>query len=143
MTTPICIRFARFAVAALTFAAILSSALLAQPAVTVSPTSGHPIANTTVGGTGFGASEPVDIYFDTTDLALAMTDPGGSFTGLQLIVPASAVPGTHTITGVGRNSGLTAQTSFLVRTNWTQFRRGQRCSNSAFNAAQVTPWRRS
>ena len=120
MTAPICIRFARN----LAFAATLALPLLAQPLVTVSPTSGQPTSKTTVGGTGFGASEPVDIYFDTTDLALATTDPGGSFSGIHLIVPGSAVPGTHTITGVGRNSGLTAQTNFLVRTNWAQFRRG-------------------
>jgi outer membrane protein assembly factor BamB len=119
MTAPICIRF----VLNLAFVPTLSLPLLAQPVVTVSPTSGEPTEKTTVSGTGFGASETVDIYFDTADLALAITDRSGSFSGIQLTVPGSAVPGKHTITGVGRNSGLSSQTNSLVRVNWAEFRR--------------------
>ena len=104
--------------------AALSSAALAQPAVTVIPKSGPPTDRVTVSGTGFGADEAVDIYFDTTDLALAATNPSGSFTGIRLTIPASAVPGAHWITGVGRTSGLAAQTTFIVQTDWSQFRRG-------------------
>src|SRR5206468_11666533 len=33
-------------------------------------------------------------------------------------VPASAVPGRHWISGVGRQSGFSAQKSFVVKTNW-------------------------
>jgi outer membrane protein assembly factor BamB len=77
-----------------------------------------------VGGTGFASDEAVDIYFDTTDLALAATNAAGAFSGIGLTVPASAVPGTHWITGVGRTSGLAAQTSFLVHTDWPQYLRG-------------------
>ena len=64
------------------------------------------------------------ISFDTTDLALAANDPSGSFTGIRLTIPASATPGTHWITGVGRQSGLAAQTSFIVQTKWLQFHHG-------------------
>src|ERR1019366_8440801 len=35
---------------------------------------------------------------------------------------ASGVPGTHWVTAVERSSAKAAQTSFLVRTDWAQFR---------------------
>src|SRR5438034_642068 len=38
-----------------------------------------------------------------------------------LIVPASALPGPHTVTATGMRSGLSASSRFLVRTNWTRF----------------------
>src|ERR1019366_33401 len=134
MPAPTCTRSTRnarvqahlllFATTALVLMAALSSAALAQPAVTVIPKSGPPTDRVTVSGTGFGADEAVDIYFDTTDLALAATNPSGSFTGIRLTIPPSAVPGAHWITGVGRTSGLAAQTTFIVQTDWSQFRRG-------------------
>ncbi len=34
-----------------------------------------------VEGTGFGAREAVDVYFDATDEALGTTTAGGSFSG--------------------------------------------------------------
>lgn len=107
----------RFATAVLVFRASLSTLALAQPAVTVSPTTGPPTDKVTVGGTGFAADEAVDIYFDTTDLALATTGASGSFTGIRLTIPASPSPGTHWTTGVGRRSGLAAQTRFTVQTD--------------------------
>lgn len=107
----------RFAIPVI-FCAI--SAAFGQPAVSVSPKSGPPTDKVHVRGAGFAADEALDIYFDTTDLALATTGPGGSFDGIRLTIPASAVPGTHWITGVGRRSGLAAQTSFLVQTDWPQ-----------------------
>ena len=74
-----------------------------------------------VSGSGFGSNEDVDIYFDTTDLALAQSDASGSFSGIVIEVPASAVPGTHYVSVVGRSSGQQAQAPFLVSTNWNQF----------------------
>ena len=65
--------------------------------------------------TGFGASEEVAIYFDTADLVLAVTDAEGAFSGVSANIPDSATPGTHTIAGIGRISGLRAQTTFTVR----------------------------
>jgi hypothetical protein len=74
-----------------------------------------------VSGSGFGGREAVDIYFGTRDKALAVTDSNGSFSGRRIKVPASATPGIHRITLVGRRTGRAAQTRFLVRTNWAQF----------------------
>src|ERR1039458_1179537 len=151
MPTPISTRFfgtrtlahwVRCAAAALVLVAALASTALAQPAVTVSPTAGPPTDKVTVGGTGFGASEAVDIYFDKTDRALATAQPSGSFSGISLTVPASATPGPHWITGVGRHSGLAAQTTFRVETNWTEFhfgpqRRGYNPTENVLNVSNV------
>jgi outer membrane protein assembly factor BamB len=90
--------------------------------LTLSITSGPPTTNLLVSGGGFPASTAVDIYFDTTDVALAVTSAMGAFSGIALKVPAAAVPGTHWVTGVARGtSGKAAQASFLVQTNWAQF----------------------
>src|SRR5579862_3956005 len=114
----------RFGIRAPVLMAALAWVALAQPAVTVSPAIGPPTDKATVSGTGFAADEAVDIYFDTTDLALAATGPGGLFTGIGLIIPASASPGEHWVTGIGRQSGLTAQTTFKVQIDWPQFHHG-------------------
>jgi len=115
---------------------------LAEPTVTVGPKSGPPTEKVAVRGTGFAANEAVDLYLDTTDLALATTGPHGSFSGIHLTVPASALPGEHWITGVGRSSGLAAQTPFLVRTDWPQFlggpeHHGYNSTENVLNASNV------
>lgn len=100
------------------------SAAIAQTTLTVSPDTGPPTAPVGIGGTGFGASEEVAIYFDTAELVLAVTDADGAFSGVSANIPDSATPGTHTIAAIGRISGLRAQTTFTVRANWVEFRRG-------------------
>jgi outer membrane protein assembly factor BamB len=96
----------------------------AAPLVSVSPGNNHPSSSTNVSGTGFGASEIVDLYFDTTDEELAVTTASGAFSNVPIPVPASALPGTHWITAGGRHSGLGAQRPFAVNTNWSQFNFG-------------------
>ena len=73
--------------------------------ITVSPPSNPPNTTTLVSGSGFSAGADVDIYFDTTDLALAVTDDTGSFSQIALHVPASALPGEHTVSAVERSTG--------------------------------------
>jgi hypothetical protein len=65
--------------------------------ITVSPASNPPNTTIFVSGSGFSAGADVDIYFDTTDLALAVTDDTGSFSQIALHVPASALPGGHAV----------------------------------------------
>jgi len=97
------------------------------PSISLSPIVGPPTTQTTVSGGSFGMNETVDIYFDTTDLVLASTNVFDAFSE-TLQVPATAVPGEHWITAVGRESGLSAQAPFTVQTNWAQFRYGPRHS---------------
>src|SRR5580704_7163863 len=88
--------------------------------VKVSPNIGHPSTAAKVGGGGFAKSEAVDIYFDTTDEALAVTNDKGKFTAVPLTVPAGATPGTHWVTAIGRKDGVAAQTKFTVQTDWVE-----------------------
>jgi outer membrane protein assembly factor BamB len=103
----------------------------AGPAVTVSPGVNPPSTSTNASGTGFGATEAVDLYFDTTDEALVVTNASGAFASKALAVPATALPGIHWITAIGRHSGLAAQVLFTVRTDWAQ--KGYGSQNKAFN----------
>jgi len=98
------------------------AATASGPHFKLSPATGPPTSSVTVSGTGFAAHEAVDIYFDTTDGALAATSATGSFHGITIGVPGSAAPGTHWVTAVGRHSGVAAQARFAVSTNWAQFR---------------------
>jgi outer membrane protein assembly factor BamB len=92
----------------------------ASPLIKLKPGYDHPSANTQVTGSGFGASEAVDVYFDTTDEAIVVTNASGGF-GIKVPVPANATPGAHYITAVGRRDGLAAQKLFSVSTDWAQF----------------------
>ena len=93
---------------------------LLPPALTLSPTVGPPTSSVSVSGSNFGHYEGVDVYFDTTDEALASTNVQCLFS-ITISIPSEAVPGTHWITAVGRHSGPSAQASFLVQTDWTAF----------------------
>src|SRR5438034_7209341 len=84
-------------------------------------TIGPPTTKTTVQGHGFGASEGVHIRFDSMPVGSATTDPSGAFRK-TIAVPASALPGAHTVSARGDISHLTAQAPFTVRTDWAAFR---------------------
>jgi outer membrane protein assembly factor BamB len=94
---------------------------LGQPLLSVNPKVGPPTSNVSVSGSGFGANETIDLYFDTDGLAVAQANANGTFIGIPMTIPASAKPGAHWITGVGQQSRLRAQTRFVVRANWPQF----------------------
>jgi outer membrane protein assembly factor BamB len=99
-----------------------AEAALAAPALTMTPNSGgHPGVIRQISGTGFTANEAVDVYFDTADQFLAVTDGSGKFADHELDTPKSALPGTHWITAIGRKTGDAVQKSFLVATYWLQF----------------------
>lgn len=87
------------------------------PGLTLSPTSGHPSIEVTVTGAGFGPYTSVDVYFDTTDTALAVSN-GLGVVSIQIQVPTGAQPGAHWITLDERANHNAAQQSFTVNTNW-------------------------
>ena len=91
--------------------------------VSLSPSAGPPTTTVRVSGAGFGASEAVDLYFDTSDEVLTTTNATGNFGPIAVQVPASALPGTHWITAKTEGApGPAAQAAFTVRTDWAQFR---------------------
>jgi outer membrane protein assembly factor BamB len=56
---------------------------------------------------------------DTTDSLLLVSTVTGTLTG-QVVIPASATPGQHYITAIGRHTGDAAQTHFTVTAPWTE-----------------------
>lgn len=100
---------------------LLAPAAMAAPNVVNKPAQSPPNKKVTITGADFAAYEGVDIFFDSDDLFLAVTDNLGQFSA-TLKVPASAAPGTHWITAIGRRSGWAAQKRLLVRTEWLQYR---------------------
>jgi outer membrane protein assembly factor BamB len=99
----------------------LSGLCFAQPAVTLSVTTGPPTTNVLVSGSGFPANTAVEIYFDLTELAEVVTNSAGSFSKFKIQVPASAPPGTNWITAEVSATDEAAQAPFNVRTNWPEF----------------------
>jgi outer membrane protein assembly factor BamB len=127
----------RTLLASLTSLTLLGNALASAPAgastaavISLSPSIGPPTSGVTVTGTDFGALEVVDVRFDTTPVGRARSDPSGAFSK-AIRVPASAVPGIHTIGARGRSSHSLAFASFLVRTNWTDYKFD--AANTGFN----------
>ena len=99
--------------------ALAATGAPAWGAVTLAPASGHPNLSVTISGSSFGASEAVDVYVDTADTLLLATTATGTFSG-ALTIPASAQPGKHYVTAIGRNSGTASQMAFQVTTPWTE-----------------------
>jgi hypothetical protein len=105
----------------LILAALLFSPATFSQTITLTPTIGPPTTPTQVSGSGFVSNAAIDIHFDTTDLALATADSSGSFSNIPIQVPASAVPGAHTVSAMPRGSGSGVQAPFTVYTNWSQY----------------------
>jgi outer membrane protein assembly factor BamB len=110
------------------FLALLSAACLllcglasAAPSITLSKKSGPPTSQILVSGQGFKPNVAVDIYFDTKDEALVITNGKGKFEKAKIHALRNARPGRHWVTAVGRNKHKEAQQPFLVRTNWSEF----------------------
>jgi outer membrane protein assembly factor BamB len=111
--------------AALATAFVFTTAA-AQPSITLSPTVNHPSSQVTVSGSGFGAGKGIDIYWDTTDELLVVSNSTGAFSTKTIPVPASALPGTHWVTALERDNGNGAQAAFTVRTDWAEHGFGAR-----------------
>lgn len=106
--------------ATLVVSAFMGQAAAAAGIVTPKPASVHPAQTVAISGSGFAASEAVDVYFDTTDTLLLVSSGTGTLTG-SITIPASASPGAHSITAIGRQSNDAAQHALTVSTPWTQF----------------------
>jgi len=100
--------------------------LAATATITLSPSSGPPSSTVKVSGSNFAPGVAIDVYFDTTDVALVGASATGTFTKIGVTVPASAVPGIHWISAVTRGSGAMAQKPFTVRANWAEHGFGPR-----------------
>ena len=109
------------------FAFLLVTSLLcgiasAAPSITLSKKSGPPTSKILVSGRGFEPNVGVDIFFDTKDKALVVTNGKGEFHDAGIFAPRGAHPGEHWVTALERNNDKGAQEPFLVQTDWAQFR---------------------
>jgi outer membrane protein assembly factor BamB len=82
------------------------------------------------------------VYVDTVDTLLLVSSATGTFSG-SVTIPATASPGTHYITAIGRKSGDAAQKAFTVSTNWSGFhfgtgRKGFNPYENVIDAANVS-----
>jgi outer membrane protein assembly factor BamB len=100
---------------------LLSGVSSAAPSVTLSKKNGPPTSQILVSGRGFEPNVGVDIYFDTKDEALVVTDGQGKFDKAKAYAPRQARPGQHWVTALERNTDKGAQQSFMVFTDWPQF----------------------
>lgn len=99
---------------------ISAPASTASPSVVLSITLGYPGKPVKLNGKGFGNSEIVTIYFDTTQVGTDTTTNTGTFV-ITIKVPSSALPGGHIVQAFGQISKGYAQASFLVQTSWVMF----------------------
>jgi outer membrane protein assembly factor BamB len=100
---------------------LLSGISSAAPTITLSKKSGPPTSPILISGRGFQANVGVDVYFDTKDEALVVTNGEGEFHNARAYAPRSAHPGEHWVTALERNDDKAAQKPFLVQTDWAEF----------------------
>jgi len=100
---------------------MFSTVCLAAPSITLSKKTGPPTSQILVSGRGFEPNVGVDIYFDTKDEVLVVTDGQGRFEKAKVYAPKQARPGQHWVTALERNNDKGAQQPFLVQTDWPQF----------------------
>jgi hypothetical protein len=112
-----------------------SAMFTVTPGVTLLPTTGHPNLAVTLTGSGFGPYTSVDVYFDTIDTALAVSNALG-VVSITVQVPASSQPGTHWFTLDERANHYAAQAAFTVNTNWIM--EGFSPTNSGVNPFENT-----
>jgi hypothetical protein len=75
----------------------------AAPSIALSKKSGPPTSEILVSGRGFKTNVIVNVYFDTKNERLVVTDGNGAFDPVGIHVPRSARPGEHR--GYGPGSG--------------------------------------
>lgn len=90
--------------------------IAATATLTVNPTSGSYNQTIALSGSNFGNSETVNVYLDsvaTSPIAITSSDNSGTI-GSSFSTP-QATSGSHTIIAVGQTSGITASSSFQVK----------------------------
>jgi len=112
-----------------------STSFTVTPSIASPVSFGHESSAVTITGAGFAPYSLMDLYFDTTDVALAVSNSLG-VVRMQFPVPTTAQPGTHWITLDARTTGIAAQRSFTVNTNWSML--GVNGSNTGSNPYENT-----
>jgi outer membrane protein assembly factor BamB len=103
--------------------------------MTVSPTIGPPQTKVTVTVTGFAPGKFVDVYFDTTDQCLVLTNATGK--GSCSFKAPAAPSKAYWISAVVRSTGTGLQKTFTIRSDWPH-PHGLTASDDGFNRWEST-----
>jgi hypothetical protein len=109
-----------------------SASFTVTPGAVASPTLTHPGATITVTASGMDPYTSMDVFFDTTDVALT-TSNGSGIASLTIAVPTNALPIKHWVTFDERSNHKAVQTPVAINTDWLQ-------ANYSFNAAGYNPY---
>ncbi len=90
-----------------------------QTSIGLSPSAAIPGATVSVNGSGFGATEPLTVSLDGTQVATTTTTASGTFTGTSFMVPTSVTTGTHTVLVRGNTTGVAQSALLAVNTTAT------------------------
>ena len=101
--------------------ALFSSTAFAAPMIVLSKKIGPPTSKILVSGTGFEPNVGVDIFFDTKDETLVVTNGKGEFHDAAAYAPREVLPGEHWVTALERNNDEGDQEPFVVFTDWSQY----------------------
>ena len=107
-----------------------SGTFTVTPGALAAPALVHPGANITVTASGMDPYTSMDVYFDTTDVALVASN-GSGIASLTLALPASATPVKHWITFDERSGHKAVQTPVTINTDWLQAAYGP--GNAGYN----------
>ncbi len=109
-----------------------------SPTIALSPSAGTPTRSFTVSGQGFPSNDRLDVFFDTADVGLLLSDLTGKTPALGLQVPTLASPGLHWVSVLDAG-GVIAQAAFLVSAPWGQA--GYQASRGGLNPFEnlITP----
>jgi hypothetical protein len=109
-----------------------SASFTVTPGALVTPAVTHPGANITVTASGMDPYTSMDVFFDTTDVALT-TSNGSGIASLTIAVPTNALPIKHWITFDERSNHKAVQAPITINTDWLQ-------ANYTFNSAGYNPY---
>ncbi len=90
------------------------------PSMSINAAAGPPTTKLVVAGSGFGATERVQIRAAGAPVGSAISNADGRFSVAGITIPANAQPGALTLTAVGQVTRSTAHAVFTVRTDWAQ-----------------------
>ena len=106
-----------------TSSTIVQQSFTVANSLAASPSSDGPGQTLAVNGTGYQASESVQLYWDTTNstpITTVTADTTGNI-NTTFAIATSLAPGAHTIIGVGMISRLSFTGSETINTNWGDF----------------------
>jgi hypothetical protein len=109
-----------------------STVFTVTPGAVVSPGQTHAGGAVTVTASGMDPYTSMDVFFDTTDVALTVSN-GSGIASVNLAVPTNALPIKHWITFDERSDHKAVQAPVTINTNWPE-------GNYSYNAADYNPY---